>query len=912
MNTTPLRAPRERLRHPCAAALAALIVLALAVPARADRFVATGGVDAGNDCTLVGTPCATIAFAVSQATPGEVVSVSAGSFAEAVVVDKALTLRGAQAGIAVAGRTAGGPAETVIDARGLLAAVSVTSSDVVVEGLDLLGDGQTWAGVAIGANAALANITVRDNFVHGMALEDPSGAPTHFAHGVFASTGFPGARLQISGLVVQGNEIYGLGAADTVAGVGVYVQTAFGVAPGVGATVTGNEIRDLASRGGTVNVGTAVLIDSGSDDLFGVPTAPASGASVSGNTYANMTFGSTVFASNSSFDEPRTSFTGVGAFVIDVGRLTTINVPALGQHAVSSAIAGFADSDGYFSTIQSAVDASSPAAEVRPTAHVFAEAVILSRGVQLLGVRAGEDARTRDPLLGETTLPLGVRIRTDGGVIDGVTITNPGGTAVVADATAPIATVRNAIVATAVNGISLDRAQSAVVQQNLVSDIDEIAIAAGSDNLTPSLADDIVTLAVIQDNEIVDAAVGIGGYLRNATISRNLIRDHPGIDLGAGIAGQFRDSVIERNEVRNYDRGAGILLTGVANRPITRDSVFTCNQVSGSYFGVLVEPPQSSFAGIVLRSNSMSGNVIGILNYPALTLDATLNWWGCAGGPGTAGCDPVGVNVTFAPFLTVAPDCESCTTNLECDDNVLCNGAEVCDPDASVCVPGSPLSCDVGPADPDCNLAACQEIFGCVVTPVEDGTACDSSPTCSTDDQCVAGDCVAGSGAGDEDEDGICDLDDTCAFCGKPMEIEKARLIGDTGGARRNGRVVVKGSFVAPSGSDGEFDVSGPISLSVLDGGTLVVDAPFGPGECTSRRRIVTCKSADRRFNLRVKPFRPSDVTGKQVMSFTLRGLDIGPTFAAPITVRLRHGDGVLRTGSKASCEARPNLLRCF
>lgn len=913
MNTRPQFASGEGShRARATAAIVALAVLSLAAPARADRFVAIGGVDAGNDCTVVATPCATIAFAVSQALPGEVVSVGAGAFAEAIVLDKSLTLRGALSGVSIATRTPGGPAETIIDARGLVSAISVTSSDVVVEGLDMLGDAQTFAGVAIAANAALANVTVRDCFVHGMGLEDPSGVPTHFAHGIYATTGFPGARFQVSGLVFQGNEIFDLGIAGSVAGVGVYVQTAFGAAPGVGVTVTGNEIRDLRSRGGTVNVGTGVLIDAGADDLFGAPVAPASGASVTGNTYANLAFGSTIYASSSSFAEPRTSFTGVGAFVIDVGRLTTIDLPALGQHARSNGIAGYPDSDGYFATIQSAVNASSPTAEVRPTAHPFLEEVVLSRGIELLGVRAGEDARTRDPLLGETTLTMGVRIRTDGGVLDGVTILTPGGTAVLADALASTATVRNVIISGATRGIALDKAQSAVVSQNLISTIEDVAIAAGSDNLTSTLADDVVTLAVIQDNEVVDAQVGIGGYLRDSTISRNVLRDHPGIELGAGIAGQFRNSVIEKNVVTGYERGAGVLLTGVANRPLTRDSVFKCNELTSNYFGILLEPSQTSITNILVRSNQLSGNVIGILNYPSVTLDATLNWWGCGSGPGTVGCDPAGVNVTFSPFLTTAPDCATCATNADCNDNVLCNGAEVCDPGTSVCVPGAPVTCGAEPADPDCNLASCQEIFGCVVIPVADGTSCDNSPTCSSSDACLAGECISGPGAADEDGDGICDLDDDCAFCGLPMEIVRARVIGDTGGARRNGRVVVKSSFIAPVGSPEQFDVSGPISLSVRDGGTLVVDAPFASGECSMRRNIVTCKSADRQFNMRVKPFRPRDNTGKQVMSFTLRSLDIGPTFVGPVTVTLRHGSGIVRTGSKASCEAKPNLLRCF
>lgn len=901
-------APTWRIR----AALVVAALALLAAPARADRYVATTGADAANDCTLAGSPCATIAYAVSQATAGEVVSVAAGSFAESVVVDKAITLRGAQFGVAVASRTPGSPAETVVDARGLGVGVQVSSDGAVIEGLDVLGDGGTWAGIAVSSPVALAGVTVRDNLVHGMALEDPSGAPTHFAHGIYATTGTAGARQQISGLVVQGNEVFAIGASGTVAGIGIYVQTAFGVAPGAGATIAGNDVHDLESRGAAANVGTAVLVDGGSDDFLGVPTGPSSGVLVSGNLYANVDFGCTMFASSSSFSEPRASFTGVGAFLIDVGRFTTVDVAALGQHATSNAISGYTDSDGYFATIQAAADASAPAAEVRPTAHAFAETVTLSRGVQLLGVRAGEDARTRDTLLGETTVTAGIRIRTDGALVDGLSIRNDGGDAVVADALATTATVRNCIVTTAVRGIALDRAETAVVQQNLVTGVSDVGITAGSDNLTPSLGDDVVTLAVIQDNEVVDATIGVGGYLRNSTISRNLLRDHPGVELGAGIAGQMRDSVVEKNEVSGYERGAGILLTGVANRPISRDTVFKCNQLNDNYFGILVEPPQTSVNGIVIRTNSLTGDTIGILNYPSVVVDASQNWWGCAGGPGTAGCSPAGVNVTYAPFLTAAPDCNSCTTNADCDDNVTCNGAEVCDAATGFCLPGAPLTCDTGTANPECNLSACQELFGCVVTPVADHTSCDASPACSSSDECIFGECVAGTGSGDADGDGICDLDDDCAFCGLPMEIEKARVVGNTGGGRLNGKVVVKGSFVAPSTSPDRFDLSGPISVSVRDAGTLVVDAPFATGECSMRRNIITCKSADRRFNMRVKPFRPRDNTGKQVMVFTLRGLSIGPTFVGPVTVTLRHGAGTVRTGSKATCEARPNLLRCF
>jgi nitrous oxidase accessory protein NosD len=894
------------------AVLRALMATALlASPALADRHVAVSGSDVANDCTDPGLPCATIPFAVGLATPGEVVSIGAGSFAGSVGIGKPLTLRGAQAGIAVAGRTAGSAAETIVDVRGLGTGVAVSSGDVVIEGLEILGDAQTWAGIVLYANADLPNVTVRDSFVHGMALANPNSSFTHFAYGIFGITGVAGDRRQISSLVVQGNDIYDLGADGSVAGAGVYLHNVAGAAPGAGATITGNLFRDLATRDAALNRGVGIVIDAGADDFIGIPTGPSSGVAVSGNTYVNSTAGAALFAANSSFGEPSTSFANVPALVINIFRQATIDTLVLGRFVSSNALTGLADSDGYFSTIQSAADASASSAELRPTAHVFAETVTLSRGLQLLGPRAGEDARTRDPLLGEATVSLGIRIRAEGATVDGVTVTNPGATAVHADQTATSATVRNTRVATALRGIALDRAQNAVVTQNLVQDIGDDAIAAGSDNGTVTTADDVASIAVVQDNETVNANVGVNGYMHFSIISRNVFRDYPDLDLGAGIAGALLDSTVELNTVSNYPRGAGILLTGNPNRPLTRDTVFKCNSFLDNYFGILIEITQTTAEGILVRGNTISGNTIGALNYPPFLLDASNNWWGCAAGPGNAGCDIAGQGIDYEPFLTATPDCATCTLDTDCDDGLFCNGAESCDPLIEQCLPGAAPECDLGSADPQCNVATCDQLFGCVAIPVSDGTTCDLGTPCSAVETCVTGACVAGPGAEDDDGDGICNADDTCPSCDFPLSIEKARLVRNSGNLRKNGKVVVKATFIAPIGSPHQFDLSGPISILVRDGGDLAVDAAFLSAECKSRRNIVTCKSADRRFSLRVKPFRPRDNTGQQILNATLKGLDIGPSFEAPVTVLLRHGAGISRTGSISGCKTAPGLLRC-
>ena len=133
----------------------------------------------------------------------------------------------------------------------------------------------------------------------------------------------------------------------------------------------------------------------------------------------------------------------------------------------------------------------------------------------------------------------------------------------------------------------------------------------------------------------------------------------------------------------------------------------------------------------------------------------------------------------------------------------------------------------------------------------------------------------------------------------------------DTGNLRHIGKVVAKASFLAPIGSPGEFNIAAPIGIRVRDAGTLSVDATFQPSDCKSRRNIVTCKSSDRRFNLRVKPFRPRDNSGLQILTFTLKALTIGPSFQAPLSIQLQHGAGISRTGSIATCQTATGLLRC-
>src|SRR5436305_3128544 len=83
------RPSRPKLRLAALAAALALLLLLPAASNAAVRSVTQSGSDAGN-CTL--SPCRTINYGVSQASPGDTVTVGSGTFVETrVTITKPLT-----------------------------------------------------------------------------------------------------------------------------------------------------------------------------------------------------------------------------------------------------------------------------------------------------------------------------------------------------------------------------------------------------------------------------------------------------------------------------------------------------------------------------------------------------------------------------------------------------------------------------------------------------------------------------------------------------------------------------------------------------------------------------------------------------------------------------------------------------
>ncbi len=213
-----------------------------------------------------------------------------------------------------------------------------------------------------------------------------------------------------------------------------------------------------------------------------------------------------------------------------------------------------------------------------------------------------------------------------------------------------------------------------------------------------------------------------------------------------------------------------------------------CNRITGNDTGVLTEALTNP-ATAVFGSNVIAGNSTGIdgtaLGAP---MDAQNNYWGCADGPGNAGCDTVIGNVDVSPVASSAPACAYCSQDSECDDGLGCNGPETCDPSSHICQTGSPVDCSS--LNDACNVAACTDPSGtCQVEAKPDGTTCGGGNTCQ------AGSCTSGSS----------------------LSLAAVRLHYNTGTLRDNGSVFVRAVV-------NDDDTGGQLPGDLVDRGGVTVE----------------------------------------------------------------------------------------
>ncbi len=276
--------------------------------------------------------------AIGDLTAGGTVNVLAGTYAESVLVNKALTLQGAGA-------------TTIIDATGLTTGIHVTASNVTLTELKVQGDSSTNQGIWIDASGGnLTNESITDDTI--------TGTSTNIAnYGIRADIG--GSANTISTLTVTGDTVSKIGASP---GYGLFLN-------GVnGSTISGNSFsnlaNDTANYPGASNP-TGVAISSAS---IGVFVTNSSSVTVDNtNSYSNLTLAGyfSPTTTTSTFTGAAANFTNVpGYYVNGNSPSNTMSVPDVTQSVSTNNVAAGTGANftplgnvpNLFATIQAAID----------------------------------------------------------------------------------------------------------------------------------------------------------------------------------------------------------------------------------------------------------------------------------------------------------------------------------------------------------------------------------------------------------------------------------------------------------------------------------------------------------------------------------------------------------------------------
>lgn len=182
----------------------------------------------------------------------------------------------------------------------------------------------------------------------------------------------------------------------------------------------------------------------------------------------------------------------------------------------------------------------------------------------------------------------------------------------------------------------------------------------------------------VDSNQISDVDVGLSAYgqgapagaitLTNNQVSLSKRKDSVGVFLTTNELG-FGATPVSATLTGNRITQAtdGFLLSNDQTTQ-TLSLTATCNRIfNNSHSGVTLDGtatltiPGISGNGaysVALHSNTINGNNLGVNNATSTaTVDAANNWWGCAHGPGSPGCDKVVGNVNFVPALSEPPHC---------------------------------------------------------------------------------------------------------------------------------------------------------------------------------------------------------------------------------------------------------------
>lgn len=158
------------------------------------------------------------------------------------------------------------------------------------------------------------------------------------------------------------------------------------------------------------------------------------------------------------------------------------------------------------------------------------------------------------------------------------------------------------------------------------------------------------------------ANVVVGNRMQGNGIPGVSMHNHAAPGVGstpaAAPAVVFDDNMIIGNDISgNGADDADTATTGPAGiniaslAPMT-GTVIAQNIIRDEALDIVIKAPATTATAFQVHLNNLAGNQVGLQNAGAAGVNATLNWWGCSGGPGANGCTTVsGSGVVFTPWL---------------------------------------------------------------------------------------------------------------------------------------------------------------------------------------------------------------------------------------------------------------------
>ncbi len=824
-------------------------------------------------CTGSDPNCNTIQAAINAASEGDVINVYPGIYSETASVPSPPACPGNTVGLYIAtnGLTIQGVDEsgTPIVDPSLVAATVNTNSNLCFgpDGFFVTGDNVTIAGIRVGTNTGDQNKTIEvvgDNFtLKDCDLADPKGS-VYIDDFRFDDVN---NLSHVQSYRIENNIFEDQVSLDLANGAGFS-------GPVSGRVITGNRFNNLATAPGT----RATISFNGADT--GVPwfLYSVGGAVITGNTFSNSAPDGQHIRARGTYDNSQFDWaTYWGANTYNKAAIVGSSPPSVVEtYSYPNSYGTFNDVRRIGATIQGEVTHAQAGDTVLVGAGVYPEQISITKnGITVNGAGAGSRVQPAT-VVSDTT--------------QGSPCSNGSGTAVVLVSGATGVTLNNlnvdgSLVASAMParfiGIYYRNASGAINggsvtgirngQQNAVG----ILVQANGANVA-TVNTTGVTVSGYEKNGITYNGCGcsdnIDGVATGMVTGCTITGDGPtgllaqnGVQVGFGagpvtVQGNSISGNYYTGNTANGNGADGILFFSASNNTAmgnlidgsnngvemafnqfalcptgaSSGNTVRCNRISNNDVGVL-----SLAAANVVNQNLIDGNAVGIDGSgvpPGPALDATQNYWGCATGAGTAGCDTVVGNVQAVPFASAAPACTYCNSDGDCDDGLFCNGLEKCNLGSNRCEtePGTVIGCSS--LNNSCNAGTCEEPGQCVASPQPDGTPC------NTGDTCQAGVCTGTNS----------------------LTVGAARLRRNTSESRNNGFLSVR-MLVNDNDTGGMLAANllgGTVTLEVMDAGQFhstitftncQVNAATGRVSCRDRSTGTTAKFIRQRL-----PFRGS------------------------------------------------------